>query len=242
MCECGRTASRIRPDLWCTHHIRPAVLGTTRPCRCRQAPRTRRHASPQFSAGAISSIEQPGIWQGLNAGLNGGYNFGNIDDHTRRGTLGLNGTTIGGHIGYNWQTANWVLGAEFDANWADADSRKTFSGPVTVDARNDWLASARLRAGYTFNNIFLLYVTGGAAFGNYDVGVTDALGTSRAQEALFGYVIGGGLDVKLTQNISGRVEALYYDFDDKAFAFPGGRTSFDTDVTAERAGLTYHFN
>ncbi len=191
---------------------------------------------------ALSPFAAPGIWQGLYAGLHGGYNFGGIDDHTRRASLGLDGGALGAHAGYNWQTGPWVIGAELDATWADADSRKTFGGPVTIDARNDWLASARLRAGYTLNNIFMLYATGGVAFAGYDVGIADAMGSRRAQEGLFGYVVGGGLDVKLTQTISGRVEALYYGFDDKAFSFPDGRSSFDADVTTVRAGLTYHFN
>jgi outer membrane immunogenic protein len=107
------------------------------------------------------------------------------------------GPVIGGQIGVNWQFDGFVLGAEADAGWADLDD---------VDS----LASARLRAGVALDRV-LFYVTGGAGFEDFDE---------------VGWVLGGGAELALTDNVSAGAEYLHYDFDDDDADVIRGRLNF----------------
>lgn len=184
---------------------------------------------------------RPGIWQGLYAGGNIGYVTGGVTPEGAVGTVDLSGGAIGGHAGYNWQFGSWVVGVEGDIAWNNADGTRSFAGPVLISAQNDWLMSARLRAGYSLGQA-LIYATGGIAWGNFDLSIADAFGSSRASDTLFGYVVGGGLEMKIAPNWSARVEGLYYGFGESDFRIGGGTVPVDAHTTTIRAGLTYHFN
>jgi outer membrane immunogenic protein len=155
-----------------------------------------------------------------------------------------NDTPIGGvHIGYNFQSGNFVYGIEGDADFAE---------------NIDYLATIRGRLGYAFDS-WLLYVTGGGAFISYNnvYDVRQAKGQSWTfsdSHQDTGYVIGGGIEKKITPNISIGVEALYYDFgSDKASHFLQEKSSYcetkdyyasvsnDENFYVVRARLTYHF-
>lgn len=184
---------------------------------------------------------RPGIWQGVYAGGHGGYLAGDATPSQGFDSVDFAGGALGLHVGYNWQGGNWVVGLEGDGTWANGRGSRTFAGPTLVDARADWTSSLRLRAGYSFSNV-LIYATGGAAFGGFDLGVDTGGISSRIGETVFGYAAGGGAEMKFTPNMSGRIEALYYGFNDKSFNFASGTLPVDLGVTSVRAGLTYHFN
>ena len=183
---------------------------------------------------------RPSIWQGIYVGGHGGYSIGWATPSGGFDTVDLSGAAIGGHVGYNSQSGNWVLGLEADGTWNDTSGVRTFGGPVRVDAHADWTSSLRARIGYSFGNV-LLYATGGAAFGGFDIGVSQVGIASRAGETVFGYVAGGGLEMKLAPDWSARIEALHYGFDDKSFRFATGGVPVDLGITTVRAGLTFHF-
>jgi len=93
------------------------------------------------------------------------------------------GGLFGGQLGYNWQRNHVVLGLEGDAQWAHQDSTSCaitcFYDNVTneftgssVRQKLDWFATARARIGWA-NDGYLLYVTGGPAWGR--VSETDTL-------------------------------------------------------------------
>ncbi|MFM9941205.1 MAG: outer membrane protein [Hyphomicrobiaceae bacterium] len=184
---------------------------------------------------------RPGIWNGLYIGGNAGYVSGGTTPSGSLDTVDVTGGTFGLHAGYNWQFREWVIGLEGDAAWNNVSGSRTFSGPLWVSAQNDWTATLRARAGYSFSNM-LVYATGGLAWGGADVTVNSAGLSTSASEALFGYVVGGGLEVKFNPNISARIEGLHYGFNDHKFQFGGGTLPVDTNVTTVRAGLTFHFN
>lgn len=168
---------------------------------------------------------------------------------------------IGGlQIGYNFQSGKWVYGLEADFDLSSA--RKTVTGavPPPYASFGNWTAktgveamgTARLRLGYTFDRA-LIYATGGLAYakmtntfqaGSGSDGYTWSNTGWRA-----GYAIGGGLEYLLTQNVSVRGEALYYDLGHKDHistdaSFPitqFGLTDRMTGVVA-RVGLNYLFH
>jgi outer membrane immunogenic protein len=135
----------------------------------------------------------PPLWQGLYFGVHAGY-----------GEMGpLDGGLGGGHIGFNWQRGQIVYGWEADVSIADI-SWEFFD----VSAEVDWLASVRGRFGYLFHPGYMAYVTAGLAYAHVEVhhdfiGSIDDGGT--------GFVFGIGLEAKLSDTTTLRVEYLDHD-------------------------------
>lgn len=149
----------------------------------------------------------------------------------------------GAHVGYDYQINQFVLGVLVDINGLDVSKTQTArtddSGTFTSERSLDFLATARVRAGYAFTPSILAYATGGLAYGKVDYSFdTDSplvLGTPRVNsiagplqvfedEDDFGYSVGGGLDVMVTQKISLGAEYLYTNLGGSSFArLNGGR-------------------
>ena len=100
----------------------------------------------------------------------------------------------------------------------------------------------RGRLGTTINdNRTLLYATAGVAWADMDYSAALAPGFS---ETHFGWVAGGGIEHMLSQNLSARVEYLYYDFNDAtapAGALGVGATNVDPSTQVVRFGLNLKF-
>lgn len=182
------------------------------------------------------------IWQGLYVGGHLGGGWGGV---TLKGlssdSIDASGFAGGIHAGYNVQFDRWVGGFEVDASWTNAGGSATYPGGISASTEVDWLSSARLRLGYSFDKV-LLYATGGVAFADLNVRTT-ALGvTSSTSEIVSGWTLGAGLEMKFTPNVSARLEALHYRFGDERFGTSAGVLSVDKDITTVRAGLSLHLN
>lgn len=179
-------------------------------------------------------------WSGLYVGINGGYTWASNEPIGSFDKTAFSGGNLGGHLGYNWQMGRLVLGAEADIAGAWASGSRSFADASHFRSETNALSSLRLRTGLAFDNA-LVYATGGIAFGSFDSSLTTLGGSASSRDWLAGYAIGGGLEMKLTSSLSGRVEALYFGFDDKALNFGGGSLKSDLSTTTVRAGITYHF-
>jgi outer membrane immunogenic protein len=150
------------------------------------------------------------------------------------------GVLGGGQIGYNWQTANWVLGAEADwdlTSERDRVDRSSFVASTVVVApamltysdeqKLKWLATLRGRVGAA-QGTYLWYLTGGLAGGqvqsNYNFQSVNLLGvgvTGPAQASAsfsttkWGWTAGGGVETMLpwmnTKGWSAKLEYLFVD-------------------------------
>ncbi len=210
----------------------PSGVGSRRPLD--DTPRFKHSPPPPRMA-------QPGIWQGLYIGGHGGYVTGSATPTNGYDTIDFTGGVFGVHAGYNAQMGSLVLGLEGDGTWSNASGSRAFGGPTFVQTDMNWTSTLRMRAGYAVSNV-LFYGTGGLAFGNFDIGVGTTDVASSISKTSLGFVVGGGVEMKFTQNLSGRVEALYYGFNDKTYDFATGSVPVDLNATTVRAGLTYHFN
>lgn len=195
-------------------------------------------------------------WTGFYLGINGGgawtdgtipmtytdlANTGNTFNSYIPSTVNASasGGLAGIHAGYNWQAApTWVLGVEGDWDWTNLRAsgtnnliRAVVGTPLTdnafLETKVNWLASVRGRVGYASNN-WLLYATGGVAFGDFDfnarvncTGVPASLCAGGSQNIRAGFsdtriggVVGGGVEVKPASNWIFGVEYLYYRFND----------------------------
>ena len=201
-------------------------------------------------------------WAGWYVGANAGYGWSANDIAVDQGyvsALSPSGGFGGGQIGYNWQGVwhpHLVLGIEADFQGADFSDSKTTSTNVFDESGKtsiDWFGTVRGRLGYAFDRT-LVYATGGFAYGqvsdnysftNYSQPKYDT-GVSRTQTQT-GYVVGAGIEHKLTPAWSVKAEYQYInlgndDFYDKATSSKsiGYAPSKDVDLSTVRAGINYH--
>ena len=130
-----------------------------------------------------------------------------------------------GRLGYDKRMGNFVLGAVIEGGHSVArDSVSGFSttpASYTISREADYQANARLRAGYTPGGGALFYVTGGGAYARLDNKFT----TTNAANSFddngktngWGYTVGGGAEVMVTNNIGLGLEYLYTDVKDKDY-------------------------
>jgi outer membrane immunogenic protein len=214
-----------------------------------------------YSPGYAAPLLRVSPWTGFYGGANGGA-IVDGDAHWDFDGLGLqnlpqfgddvDGEVWGGHVGYNYQFANFVLGIEGDGSWGSIDGSEPCENTATFTCTTDidQLYSVRGRAGYAFDHL-LVYGTAGWAWAEVSIdAVPNAGGVSFfGDSSLDGFVYGGGAEYKLHSNISVGVEALHYDFDESiawsASAPAGpplGYQDFDTDFTVVRGRLSFHFD
>jgi outer membrane immunogenic protein len=216
-------------------------------------------------SGGPSSYARPFSWTGLYVGVNGGYAFGSgsqqIVDTNNVGAVDIfrtadpSGWFGGGQIGYNWQTGltnPLVLGIEADFQGASIEDSRTGIGTQafleTHKVNIDWFGTVRGRIGYSFNRT-LLYATGGLAYGDVDSRLSSpaAPGTfDRRHDTQVGFVVGGGLEQKLSRDWSAKVEYQYIDLGSERLLGTPGFALFhtnplDTAFHTVRLGLNYQF-
>jgi len=201
---------------------------------------------------AQAAPPMPMTWTGFYVGANAGYAWGRSDPTLIHSASGppffMTGTTQdppglsprgfigGGQLGYNWQTGQFVFGAEIDFSGlnakADASVSPFFVGKgantFIWSSRYDWLFTARLRSGVAVAPNWLLYVTGGLAVTRVHDSVTCTAPTSGCADSfpnpststwsgtstLTGGTVGGGIETMFAPNWSARLEYLYAKFKD----------------------------
>jgi outer membrane immunogenic protein len=159
----------------------------------------------------------------------------------------VNGILGGLQAGYNWRLApQWLWGIEGDIQATSERASQTWTDPglpITVPVNNfdfvpraggpatlgnawkfPWFGTVRLRAGYNPSTNWLLYVTGGLAFGesqyNFNFSQPGAANNfppspttyalSQSQTSV-GYAVGAGGEVKLDRHWSVKGEYLFVD-------------------------------
>jgi outer membrane immunogenic protein len=190
-------------------------------------------------------------WTGFYVGVNGGYAF---DAHDRHGGMEDNGGFGGGQIGYNWQGAfglhpNLVFGVEADFQGAGIDNSRYGrfgNGDFELHKRAiDDFGTVRGRIGYSLGQT-LVYFTGGFAYGNKNNEFDDLTTGNVYKDGGIhtGYVLGGGLEYKLTPSWSLKAEYQYIELghDNATDSLGGYVRTLDTELNTVRGGINYHFN
>lgn len=217
-------------------------------------------------------------WTGLYAGVNAGYAWNSGDKWSTRGdattlayagagnfpvsgSFSRGGFVGGGQLGANYQMGRFVVGAETDIMGLGSSKKSNFSMASgtygTLKDANSWLGTTRIRLGVTPVDNLLIYGTGGAAYGGVKhsafvvaPGVGGAAWAGSKSDTKFGWALGAGAEYAFTQNITGRVEYLYYDLGRTNVALGalnGAAAGAAPVMRAEnrgnliRAGLNYKF-
>lgn len=165
-------------------------------------------------------------WTGAYVGAHVGGGFG------KGGSVSTDGVLGGVHGGYNVQMDKFVVGGEVDAT-ASGVGNKSFTEKI----RNNWLASARARAGYLVDPQLLVYGTGGLALAD----VTNQSPYGKISDTKGGFVLGAGGEYLVSPNIALRGEYLYYGLGKSDFPTANGPVSIDNHVNVLRAGASYKF-
>lgn len=213
---------------------------------------------PQAPATYVPTTAPVYNWGGIYIGINGGYAFGNSDwtpsttpPRPATGNFNVDGALVGGTLGADFQTGQFVFGVEGDIDWTDikgsVTNTTTCGVSCTFQTSNDWLGTVRGRAGFAIDRV-LLYATGGGAFGDVKATLTKAAGTGSTDTTKFGWTAGAGVEFAITENITAKAEYLFVDLQNGSFACTvalcGAVTtvpvSFDTSLI--RAGLNFKFN
>jgi outer membrane immunogenic protein len=146
----------------------------------------------------------------------------------RSANLDADGGIIGGTVGYDKQYGQLVVGIEGDLSWTDFGENAIHNVPgdpnigfpplqFKTDYDMDWLSTVRARVGIALDR-WLLYGTGGLAFGEVSLQSSVTVGqpamgrlTGSEDATESGWTAGGGGALAVTDNVSLKAEALYYD-------------------------------
>jgi outer membrane immunogenic protein len=228
-------------------------------------------------------------WTGFYAGLNLGYSWGRSwTSYTGTSLIpggaiapfstsqNMDGILGGGQIGYNWQfNRNWLFGLEADIQGTGQRGTATlptvsgtfgvvalfpYTTTATLSQKLPWFGTVRARLGFEPSDHWLLYATGGLAYGEVDstytvstttVGgggpaTTTAAASSNSTRA--GWTIGAGSEWALSGQWTAKVEYLYIDLGHDSTSFTGGSGAYSSlagssHVTDNilRVGLNYRF-
>ena len=169
-------------------------------------------------------------WTGVYVGVFGGGGFGNHNVNNANGAFNpfanftanysSTGGIAGGEVGYNWQSGNYIVGIESDLFWSGIKGNDAnqfiagdFPGVTATDADNwRWGGTLRARGGFTIDR-WLMFFTGGYAFGNIQHTNTDPVnGVDKFNVNANGLTAGAGFAYAITNNIVGKFEYRYYNF------------------------------
>ncbi len=225
----------------------------------------------------VSTVATPGpdsppvIPVGVTEGL-AALSTGSVPVSSKSGFIG------GGQVGYNWQFGSFVTGLETDIqglsglrNSGSVLTAATVVGvPVAslqaAETDTKFLGTVRGRIGFLATPTFLVYGTGGLAYGGVSGNVALAqagtngfagAGAASFSETRVGWTAGGGLEWMFAPNWSAKAEYLHYDLGTtnvswqgigtasslffRGVAFQTNTSSFRFDGDFVRAGVNYHF-
>lgn len=195
-------------------------------------------------------------WTGVYIGGQVGYEWGkSANDYygplgglAATGQHNDDGVVGGGHVGYDYQISQFVIGIEGDVNGSNYGGSGVFTnGVLARHVSTDVDGSVRGRVGITFDRV-LIYGTGGAAFGSIRNTATNLLtgGINSQTTGRVGWTVGGGIEYAIDNNWSVRAEYRYTDYGRYTFpisvsAIPLTDRVRETDNRVQ-AGFSYRFD
>lgn len=155
----------------------------------------------------------------------------------------------GGQIGFNVQFGNFVLGAEWDLDWA-ANTNNTGIGlggvfvpdvgTIQVSSRDTWTTTLAARLDVAVDTWLFYGKAGGGWVGNSGLTVlnatTEACIAGSASETRSGWLVGAGMEWAFTNNWSAKIEYEYLGLSSRTFIVPNDSAFLagDTFNTGDR--------
>ena len=188
--------------------------------------------APAFAADAVmeeppapaAPMEQPPVntWSGPYAGVTLGYGFaGQTDVGNPALEIETDGFLGHGFVGYQMENGGFVYGLEADLGYGGYEGDN-----LGVESKAGLDGSLRARLGVAVTPDILVYGTAGGALQNNKI--TDTVTGSSDSNTHLGWTAGVGTDVKITEQVFGRVEYRYTDFGSEDYAINGGTVEADS--------------
>jgi outer membrane immunogenic protein len=179
---------------------------------------------------------------------------------------GNNGVFIGGgQIGGNYQIGNFVIGGEWDFDWAGNNNNNNNNGVIIpgvgtflVTNNNRWITTVAARFGYAIDHWLLYGKAGGGWVGNNNLTVTNVTtGVSltcgnftNCGNNTGGWLVGAGAEYAFTNNWTVKFEYDYLGLGNRTFVIPATApllagdtfTSNNRNVQMVKVGVNYLFN
>jgi len=191
---------------------------------------------PEAAAPVAPAAPAAYTWSGPYAGGFVGYNFANFD---QSGGASFDGEGVVGGVyaGYSLQTERFVYGIEADVGASDQDAGGfNVATGVPISAESTAFGSLRARVGVAYDPI-LLFATGGVAVSNQELTLRGA----NDDQTHVGYTVGAGVEAKVADGVTSRVEYRYSNFDSKTYDLGNVSVSSGFDEHSIRAGLALKF-
>lgn len=168
------------------------------------------------------------------------------------------GVLGGVQLGFDYQMTNWLFGIELSGSGLDYDD--TTLNPNAggteeyVSSEIEWLASAALRLGWTWQDS-LFYLKGGYATGDVNASHVDpsnavdaSIDSYSTEETHGGWLAGAGIAHQIGERVSVGIEYNYVDLgeqDHTGVTVLGADTvvnNIDVQLHTVTARLNWHFN
>lgn len=200
--------------------------------------------------------ETAGNWAGSYIGVHLGYGTSypdfEGDPFVSDNDFDTDGFVGGVYFGHDWQSESLVYGIAGDIDYlgfSNQEAASEFFGKTdTYSYDLDWVATARVRAGFTVTDDVLLYGTGGLALTQVAVSSSyedpPARWSDSKNDLQVGGVLGAGIEYAFTPNWSLKTEYTHYFFDEVHVGGGGTDTnevSFKPSFGQVRLGIAYRF-
>ncbi|WP_312530799.1 outer membrane protein [Paracoccus sp. (in: a-proteobacteria)] len=212
------------------------------------------YSAPVVEAAVAPVIEvapAAGDWQGGYAGVTLGYAFagkdrvgvneGGAGGVTDLKKLDLSGANAGVRVGYRWQKDRWVFGPELGFEGGNVKDSFTDGGYEASSKIKNVLA-LRMKTGYEVSPDMLVYGIAGVARAKVDYKVTGADIDVNDSFSRTGYVVGLGVEKKLTERMSLTGEYEYANFGKETLEDAAGTVTKATPKYSNvKVGLNFRF-
>lgn len=190
---------------------------------------------------------QEADWTGLYAGVEAGFGQVNNDIAIGGGFAGLDGIGADGGLfgllaGFNYQVAPaWVIGVQTDVAWNSMETTANLFGSfVTVSATPSPVWSVSGRAGYLVDPTTLAYVIAGWSWTEYEAAIGIGGGGATFAQDYSGGHVGVGLEKKIAEAISARLEGRWTRFGSEDWG-TGGFIAVQPTMLAVTGQLVWNF-
>jgi len=187
-------------------------------------------------------------WGGTYLGLQGGAAFTKGDVvilDPSEFTIKPNGAIAGIFIGYNWSLPeNLLIGIEADID-ALSVKKSVANGvenhPGIYKVKENYNGSLRLRVGKVFEDKYLPYITLGSVWTRLKV-ISIPSKTESKITITPGLTVGSGFEMKLTNQLNGRIEYRYNHYKKADFEHEGiGVSNIKYKSHILQVGISYRF-